>query len=467
MELAGANDIEPEETEVVRKMVHHFEATTTKNDDTSNSNKTRSAAKANFQNDTALTINNQTTVACQDEKGDNDNHQKVDGQSFSPSSACGASAAALIIDKNNHDCGIKLVTVNNHINIGRGNSAESGQNKGSVERMENAENLKQTEEQQKTYQSEAKDIHLDNGGKGPRQKEGGSNAGTCVKICRNKNVDLAFTFVKQQPTKASGISAEINKCNTHIGKQSSANINNPSREEKQTRQPEDNLQRKSLTYENTLLPTITATTEIRHSDKMTIGDITVDDEQPNKSRLQPYKPAQIIVPVDIHRVDSSSIKKQESTSSSVAASPFFHQNAKAGHEEKTFLPLSTTSSVTSIIDRTVVKHYVANDKSIYEKRKYDDIEFEEFEVYDPTKDFEKLIEEEQKRHSTDAQFAINHCDDTQQPQQQHPTNSSSSSMSSSTSKVSHTSSMATAKSQQTFVSTETETDCYDSLDDKL
>lgn len=34
----------------------------------------------------------------------------------------------------------------------------------------------------------------------------------------------------------------------------------------------------------------------------------------------------------------------------------------------------------------MVRHYVANDKSIYERRKYDEIEFEEFEIYDPSKE---------------------------------------------------------------------------------
>lgn len=473
MELAGATDYEPEETEVVRKMVHHFEAT--------KANSTRPALKT----ETTLTINNQ--ICCPDTATvSSSNNQRTNDELLQthPVTQSFNKEGQIMVEKN-LEVGLKLVTVNNHINIAKGGLQDN------TLRAQESQNIsevdKKTDREEKMYQTEAKDIHLDNGG-GVSKKD--VNNGTCAKICRNKNVDLAFTFVKQQPSQPTIKSSGIN---TEIGKDKSANTNSNSNNNSLQDAQEVKKDKKLVTYENTLLPTITTTTKIvKNTNKMSMGDTKIDEAQnkmnilttttianslsstsSNKSatssacNTQNNKtPAQIIVPVEIHRVDTNKELKNidNSVSSTSSSSALSHtaQSSKGVLDEKSFVSLSTTSSVTSVIDKTVVKHYVANDKSIYEKRKYDDIEFEEFEIYDPTKDFEKLIEDEQKRNNPETH---NNSETTTQIN----SNSSNSTLSSNTSsKASETSSsMVTAKSQQTIISTETETDCYDSLDDKL
>uniref|UniRef100_T1PJB9 Uncharacterized protein n=1 Tax=Musca domestica TaxID=7370 RepID=T1PJB9_MUSDO len=394
LELAGTDvDIieQPEETEVVRKMVHHFEAST----------KSKPAAT-----DVPVTINNQATLC-------------LDGHKAATES--------------------KPVTVNNHITIAVGVLAPPTNDEASCGGPENGSK----EDEPKTYQTEAKDIHLD---KNVRSTPGGNvvnEMGTLSgKVCRNKNVDLAFTLVKQQqqqpqqqqqqlPGQQSGKSLGIKE--NEIGKKTpkptngekmQTSINNP----------------KNLALSNECVKeTCSVMPKVKDSCKLSTGNLRSDMESNNTY----VPPEQIIVPVEIHRDANENFPLARN----------LQPSNKTTDTERSFLPLSTTSSVTSVIDKSVVKHYVANDRSIYEKRKYDDIEFEEFEVYDPTKDFEKLIEEEEAKR----QYADN-------------TNNNGSPVTNGESQQSsNTSSMRTAKSQQTTLngSTETETDCYDSLDDKL
>lgn len=99
-------------------------------------------------------------------------------------------------------------------------------------------------------------------------------------------------------------------------------------------------------------------------------------------KLTKGAPSQIIVPVDIH--------SQASIVAHTAPIP----------ERR----LSNASSSNSVVDKTVVRHYVANDKSIYERRKYDEIEFEEFEVYDPSKEPPPQVEEGTDKIPTDAEL---------------------------------------------------------------
>ncbi|XP_073840364.1 javelin isoform X2 [Musca autumnalis] len=388
LELAGTDvDIieQPEETEVVRKMVHHFEAST----------KNRPTAPS--ATDVPVTINNQTPLC-------SDNRKTMTDP--------------------------KPVTVNNHINVGVGILSSSSNGGESLCGQENGTKI----DEPKIYQSEAKDIHLD---KSVRTAVGGgistNDMGTLNgKVCRNKNVDLAFTFVKQQQQpKSAGIREN------EIGTK-----NHKSTIDEQTQTLPNISQNLNHTKETTKEPPSPVMTKVKDSCKLSAGNLRSDVD----NHLT-YAPAeQIIVPVEIHREANEHFPLARSQQS----------NNKSVDMERCFLPLSTTSSVTSVIDKSVVKHYVANDRSIYEKRKYDDIEFEEFEVYDPTKDFEKLIEEEEaKRHhdTTNTNTSNNNNGSCNMESQQ----------------SSNTSSMRTAKSQQTTVngSTETETDCYDSLDDKL
>ncbi|XP_061388414.1 protein javelin [Musca vetustissima] len=389
LELAGTDvDIieQGEETEVVRKMVHHFEAST--------KSKPTTAAT-----DVPVTINNQAPLC-------------LDGPKLGTES--------------------KPVTVNNHISIGVGilspstnDEASCGQENGSKE------------DEPKTYQSEAKDIHLDKSahtavaGNAATNEMGGTLNG---KVCRNRNVDLAFTFVKQQQQQPNQQSAK------------SMGIKENENGKKNHKQTNGDKTHTSTNISQNLAISLESAkgkeagpvmSKAKDSCKWPTGNFRSDVDNNSNTTYAP--PEQIIVPVEIHRESNEHFPLTKN-------SPHSHKTADT---ERSFLPLSTTSSVTSVIDKSVVKHYVANDRSIYEKRKYDDIEFEEFEVYDPTKDFEKLIQEEEAKRQ---------CE-----------NNSSTAGNVESQQSSNTSSMRTAKSQQTTVngSTETETDCYDSLDDKL
>ncbi|XP_075163611.1 javelin [Haematobia irritans] len=375
LELAGA-DIEPEETEVVRKIVHQFEA--------SNSNKHQSAEVP-----PPLTINNQTPIS--------PNTQRF------------------VMEKPNHphtnlEHGVTPVTVNNHINVAQGILTQS--TNAAATRAENGSTgaMGGEEQQQDTFQSEAKDIHLD----GIRMA-GGQDGLATSKICRNKNVDLAFTLVKQRETKEADLIKNAHVQATCVGKtnsESSAKMENS----------KDQGEAHDVKYENKM-PTHKKSSGISKADE---ESLVYSSSSSNFATAE-----QIIVPVEIHRpiCDGFQLGEKQQAQSLVFG--------RIGEEK---YPLSTTSSVTSVIDKSVVKHYVANDRSIYEKRKYDDIEFEEFEVYDPTKEFEKLS--------------------TEQEQQTKPASSKEHHVPGTTSNS--LSSNGTVKSQVSA-----ETDCYDSLDDKL
>ena len=508
LELAGATEIddehETEETEVVRKMVHHFEASAMK----------QPAASSSQPVESTLTINNQitaTTATFNSADCCRDNEHQLHAKADDTRMMVAPRPHSQVIDEKYHDCGIKLVTVNNHINIAKGNSTESTK-KSTTTTTATSNDLLQIKDKdedtkiifkkddEKMYQTEAKDIYLDNNGGGGNgygnaicNKKDLNGETACKKICRNKNVDLAFTFVKQPiattitttttTTKSPGINTvEIIKNNTHIGKQTSTMNNNNKNKSNNPIQDNDITTatlRQFTTYENTLLPTITATANVRNinhnnnnNNMLSIKDRKANEINDSKSN----SPSQFVVPIEIHRADDNNQTPKESKNLKSSSTKTMEMPM-----EKPYQTLSGTSSVTSVIDQTVVKYYVANDKSIYEKRKYDDIEFEEFEIYDPTKDFEKLIEEEQKRNNPDISSSNNTNSNTtfntntdsgscliDQQNQQHSTLcSTTSSMSTSTSTSS--SSVDTSKSQQTTITstTETETDCYDSLDDKL
>uniref|UniRef100_A0A6P4FRY1 Uncharacterized protein LOC108054027 n=1 Tax=Drosophila rhopaloa TaxID=1041015 RepID=A0A6P4FRY1_DRORH len=272
LELAGTSEDEvTADSEVVRKMVHHFEAnqTTTGNDGQ------------------LLTINSQSQIT---------------------------------LAKEPEELQRRQVTVNNHINV-LGDMPEE---------LEKAENFNVQPENGyggdilPTYETQAMNIRLDvTEGKNILQA-------AASKVCRNKNVDLAYTLVKTTPNPPKGKPIEAPR--QKIGKQQ--------------REVEENCE-------------ITAVTKA----------------------VKPAKPSpQIIVPADIH-----------SQASIAATGPIPERR------------LSNASSSNSVVDKAVVRHYVANDKSIYERRKYDEIEFEEFEVYDPSKE-PPQVEESPEKIPTDAEL---------------------------------------------------------------
>lgn len=296
---------------------------------------------------------------------------------------------------------IKPVTVNNHINMPDLASEPPG-------RISNENTKLESTEDYKLLQSEAKHSNLMAAAEAPS------------KVCRNKNVDLAFTLVKQQTT--------LPQSNKSLG------IN----EERKLLKLKD-------TSETKLVAATAAEDKVKDDSALareSAKEIYSNPQSCGKEQVcQP--PEQIIVPVEIHRemdnkLSSFGVNKFAKTTATAAASPLH-------------LPLSTSSSVSSPMDKAVVnKHYVANDKSIYERKRYDDIEFEEFEVYDPTKDFEKIIEEEKRSHH----------------QKQNSTSSKTKNQRSSNACAVKTA----ARYSSTAIdgnSAETESDCYDSLDDKL
>ncbi|KAM8710457.1 hypothetical protein ACLKA7_017126 [Drosophila subpalustris] len=221
------------DSEVVRKMVHHFEC-----------NQPTNATTGDGQLN--VTINSQSNVNV---------------------------VKAKILEAT----APRQVTVNNHINVMPQQQLEN-------EQQQELETTTTT-----TYHSQAMNIRLESSaGRGSDKPNNNS------KICRNRNVDLAYTLAKPK-----AVNAKYN------------------------------------------------------------------DGQDDVKTCQP---AQIMMPIEIH--ESQPQERRLSNAS---------------------------SSASTIVDKTVVRHYVANDKSIYERRKYDEIEFEEFEIYDPAKEKEKLEQQQQQQ----------------------------------------------------------------------
>jgi len=233
----------------------------------------------------------------------------------------------------------RQVTVNNHINV-------LGDMPLELEKPENFNGQPENgygavEMMMPTYESQAMNIRLDVTENRKIPDASSAAAAAANKVCRNKNVDLAYTLVKTttNPPKGRPIEAPrqrpIEAPRQMIGKQ---------------REVEENCEINAVT---------------------------------KSVKLAKASP-QIIVPVDIH--------SQASIAAPIPAAPVPERR------------LSNASSSNSVVDKSVVRHYVANDKSIYERRKYDEIEFEEFEVYDPSKEPPPQVEEGPEKIPTDAEL---------------------------------------------------------------
>ncbi|KAH8302030.1 hypothetical protein KR044_001963 [Drosophila immigrans] len=266
LELAGTEeDAEGRDatSEVVRKMVHHFEC-------------------------------NRPTMA--------DGHQNVTINSQSTASKT-REMAEMLEATTTATSRQRQVTVNNHINMSE--RLPSGQEEAAATT---------------TYQSQAMNIRLElSAGRGVGGSDKPNNNS---KVCRNRNVDLAYTLLKKEPK-------IVGTPGTPLGNQKLARHNNDEQQQQQQ--------------------------HVKTCQQEVIGR------------------EQIIVPIEQHH----------------------NPNQSQGHGQER--RLSNASSSASIVDKTVVRHYVANDRSIYERRKYDEIEFEAFEIYDPAKEQERLEQEQQKQ----------------------------------------------------------------------
>lgn len=223
----------------------------------------------------------------------------------------------------------RQVTVNNHINV-LGDTTpvlETAENFNG-QKPDNGYVVDEEALSSPTYESQAMNIRLDVADNKNLQQA------TANKVRRNKNVDLAYTLVKTNPPKGRAIEAPGQK----IGKQQ--------------REVEESVEPRSVKP----------------------GAAT--------SSIHPNSRPQIVVPVEIHpQVNSNSQPSVASTTPVASVAPVAAV-APVAPERR----LSNASSSNSVVDKSVVRHYVANDRSIYERRKYDEIEFEEFEVYDPSKE---------------------------------------------------------------------------------
>ncbi|EDW78729.2 uncharacterized protein Dwil_GK12590 [Drosophila willistoni] len=306
LELAGTDDALTGylETEVVRKMVHHFEGGT----------------QPTTFND--LTINS---------------HSTTNQETVLPTAA-----------------NRRQVTVNNHINVFKEEKATTETLVTKAMQLPEAfsqhdkENTPKADEilssSSVTYQSQAMNIHLD------KQQQPSSNG----KVCRNKNVDLAYTLVKQQqPTGLSAQSVQGAQASRHF-----------------------------TSHDN------------QESQKIGKQYISCSAKEPKYDTTKVTRP-QIIVPVEIHHQQQ---QQQVIPISTPTPAPAPIPERRLSNASSS----AASTSTASIVDKAVVvRHYVANDKTIYERRKYDDIEFEEFEVYDPSKD--QQLEDEQEQQQVQGQ----------------------------------------------------------------
>ncbi|XP_053955069.1 protein javelin [Anastrepha ludens] len=400
LELAGTGaeivETGADETEVVKKMVHHFECT-----------KLRQVEGK----DEPLTINNQTPA-----------RKLVD---------CGQVLVGGVSE-------VKQVTVNNHINVPMTTYSYTLDDVKPTNLISNGcdrtnyENNKSEMSNEITYQSSAMDIRLSHVDQRKSQECAADNASgdgnATLKVWRNKNVDLAYTMTKkqnqQQQQQGRDFHAESDgKAKATISPKQNGNQSEtlfPSTTTPASanvagikRILESNLPLKSrnddyvggaldtannescdvldkinlrnveqlLFTENCQTPSEalrTAGTQVK-AQVTTVTATTTPILAPRSTQL----PAQIVVPVEIHRADQQT--------------PEPHGRTSVASSRGSSITTVITTNSTALRDNNVVRHYVANDKSLFQKRKYDDIEFEEFEVYDPTKDFEKLIENEKRR----------------------------------------------------------------------
>lgn len=326
------------------------------------------------------------------------------------------------------------VTVNNHINVPMTTYTLDAQSTRAFDdemdsmhyednKLENREHVNK----EKTYESSAMDIYLSGGG------NGGDDGNATLKVWRNKNVDLAYTMTKKQQQPTVTVAGETRSNATTNSDRNAGQSEPPQAGQPTTSTPassaivanmkrmlESNMSLKSRNVDSSNAVVLDVAygagsdfqrkinlskTEVKQEPKF-LGSNQYENEMPPHAAgaqllktqavlssttaatpiLAPRStqlPAQIVVPVEIHRVDQQT--------------PEPHGRTSVASSHGSSVTTVITTNTTTLLDKSVVRHYVANDKSLFEKRKYDDIEFEEFEVYDPTKDFEKLIENEKRR----------------------------------------------------------------------
>lgn len=191
--------------------------------------------------------------------------------------------------------------------------------------------------------------------KGQKSTEHQSTADRPPKVCRNKNVDLAFA-------------ATINKA-----------VNKPDKEKQ-------NLARRSSLATNSSVDTVdsldtapssaastgkTVTFNFQDQPKNGAGD---DDDENNNEKAKPN--------------NRGEVEQRENLKPSVIA-----EQRKS--DELTSPKLVNWSSIgKGSFDE---RQYFANDKKLIEKRKYDEMEFEEFEVLDPNA---PVVQQQQQQSTT-------------------------------------------------------------------
>lgn len=391
LELAGTGveivETGADETEVVKKMVHRFECA-----------KIRRQAEGGEE---PLTINNQMPA------------RRLLDYGQTTTDVVGS---------------VKQVTVNNHINVPMTtytleaptpsvrcddiDYTHENHNKLAIDHVY----------KEKTYQSSAMDIRLCHVDQRKLQAsaagDGADGGDGTLKVWRNKNVDLAFTMTQKQQQQQTLTAGEpittlnrndtqseptqfINQTTTTpsvpgIGtkrilesgtplKSQNDEVLNRSRDEGNEFQERIYIRSGETSRHQTShgngssLNEAPRTFSLQVEAQRALHATTTPILAPRSSQ----RPAQIVVPVEIHRVDQQT--------------PEPHGRASVASSRGSSVTTVITTNTTALLDKSVVRHYVANDKSLFEKRKYDDIEFEEFEVYDPTKDYEKLIENEKRR----------------------------------------------------------------------
>ncbi|XP_028897629.1 protein javelin [Zeugodacus cucurbitae] len=399
LELAGTGidivETGADETEVVKKMVHRFECA-----------KTRRQSKGA---DEPLTINNQMPAK-----------RLLD---------CGQLTADVVSD-------VKQVTVNNHINVPMTTytleAPTASARRDNIDYTHEEDRKLEMEYacREKTYQSSAMDIRLSHVDQQRKPAVGdvadsGDGNGT-LKVWRNRNVDLAFTMAlkQQQQPLAGETPSQLAKHSTTAtsatvtGTRRILESNSPFKsqnddklggglngiptdgadcqEKINLRSDEDKRQQASHGNDNPTNETLrTLSTQMEAQRNFNATTTPILAPRSNQ------RPAQIVVPVEIHCADQQT--------------PEPHGRVSVASSRGSSVTTVITTNTTALLDKSVVRHYVANDKSLFEKRKYDDIEFEEFEVYDPTKDFEKLIENEKRREEAKRE---GQTQPTQQPHHQ-------------------------------------------------
>lgn len=288
-----------------------------------------------------------------------------------------------------------------------------------------------------------------------------------VKVSRNKNVDLAFNLAKQQQ----------NRYSNGIDGQDKA------RAASDTIQLQDNCVNLSKLKFINVVGEEFAQRQTGASNKSLVKSVVENFQtQDANSNQFNYSPIQINANKATNNLPNDKIKINQTNL--VLQYKVENRKKEDRTRSRAMIMMSGTRAQGQLAasggtgkmlnnDKSLVKHYVTNDKSIYERRKYDEIEFETFEVYDPAKEHDKISDNEPRamlRNQNNKECINNECNrNVSRDVQRELANKGVQSECTAVDEHGRAPHSSTSRDRGhlDYSSPISDNDCYDSLDDKL